>query len=76
MLSLESSSTRMFNLARNDMYYNRQISSEETLNEISAVTVEDVQHVAMQLFQHSDYGIVVVGDLEDINVKIDDFQMH
>jgi predicted Zn-dependent peptidase len=76
MLSLESSSSRMFSLAKNDMTYGRQILADEVLERIGNVTLEDVQHVAMELFQHSDYGIVVVGDLEDLNVKIDEFQTH
>ncbi len=76
MLSLESSSTRMFNLAKNDMYHERQVTAEEVLAEISKVTVEDVQHVAMELFQHSNYGIVVVGDLEQFDFRTEDFLMH
>lgn len=76
MLSLESSSSRMFSLAKNDMTYGRQILADEVLERIAAITIEDVQHVAMELFQHSDYGIVVVGDLEELNVKIDEFQTH
>ncbi len=76
MLSLESSSTRMFNLAKNDMYHDRQVTAEEVLAEISKVTVEDVQHVAMELFQHSNYGIVVVGDLEQFDFRTEDFLMH
>jgi predicted Zn-dependent peptidase len=76
MLSLESSSSRMFSLAKNDMTYGRQILADEVLERIAAVTIEEIQHVAMELFQHSDYGIVVVGDLEDLNVKIDEFQTH
>jgi predicted Zn-dependent peptidase len=76
ILSLESSSTRMFNLARNDLYYERQITAEEVLDEISGVSIDDVQKVAMELFQHSDYGIVVVGDIQQLDLNIDQFQTH
>jgi len=76
ILSLESSSSHMFNIARNDMYHGRQISTEETLTKISAVTVDEIQKVAMELFQHSVYGIVVVGDLDELDVKVQDFHMH
>ncbi|HJZ13067.1 MAG TPA: pitrilysin family protein [Acidobacteriota bacterium] len=76
ILSLESSSTRMFNLARNDLYFQRQISTEELLEEVSRVSIDDVQHVAMELFQHSKYGIVVVGDLDDLDIRLEDFQIH
>ncbi len=76
ILSMESSSSRMFSLARNDLYHGRQIAIEEILEQVSAVTVSDVQHVAMGLFQHSNYGIVVVGDLDHLDLQVNDFQMH
>ena len=76
ILSLEGSSSRMFNLARNDLYYERQITTEEILTAISAVTISDVQHIAMELFQHSNYGVVVVGDLDHLDLQVKDFQTH
>ena len=68
ILSLESSSNRMFSLARNEMIFGRQISTEEILEEISKVTVDDVLRVSQDLFLHSNYGTVVVGDLDELNV--------
>jgi predicted Zn-dependent peptidase len=68
ILSLESSSNRMFSLARNEMIFGRQISTEEILEEISKVTVDDVLRVSQDLFLHSNYGIVVVGDMEELDV--------
>jgi predicted Zn-dependent peptidase len=76
ILSLEGASSRMFNLARNDLYHERQIGTEEILEKISAVTIEDVQHVAMQLFHHSNYGVVVVGDLDELDLHLNEFQTH
>jgi predicted Zn-dependent peptidase len=70
ILSLESSSNRMFSLARNEMIFGRQISTEEILDEISKVTVDDVLRVSQDLFLHSNYGIVVVGDMDDLNIAI------
>jgi predicted Zn-dependent peptidase len=70
ILSLESSSSRMFSLARNEMIFGRQISTEEILEEISKVTVDDVLRVSQDLFLHSDYGIVVVGDMDELNLAI------
>jgi predicted Zn-dependent peptidase len=76
ILSLEGSSSRMFNLARNDLYHERQIETQEILDNISAVTITDVQHVAMELFQHSNYGVVVVGDMDRLDLQLNDFQTH
>ena len=66
ILSLESSSSRMFSLARSDMTFGRQITTDEILEGISKVTVDDVQRVGRELFDHSNYGTVVVGDLEEL----------
>jgi len=71
ILSLESSSTKMFNLAKNDMYYGRQIDTQEILDKISGVTIDDVQAVAQEIFLHPGYGIVVVGDLEEVDINLD-----
>jgi predicted Zn-dependent peptidase len=74
ILSLESSSNRMFTLARNEIYHGRQISVDETLEHINAVTQDDVKRVAADLFQHEDYGIVALGDLEDLDLREDDLK--
>jgi predicted Zn-dependent peptidase len=69
ILSMESSSSRMFNLARSDMTFGRQISTDEVLEGISKVTLDDVQRIGRELFDHSNYGTVVVGDLEELVVN-------
>ena len=42
MLSLESTSSRMSNLARQEMYFDRQFGLDETIEGIERVTAEDV----------------------------------
>ena len=43
MLSLESTSSRMSNLARQEIYFDRQFGLDETIEGIERVTAEDVQ---------------------------------
>lgn len=74
ILSLESSSNRMFSLAKNELYHQRQIPPEETLRKISAVTIGDVQKVASDLFENADYGTAVVGDLENLDISLESFR--
>lgn len=75
ILGLESSSNRMFTLARNEMYHGRQISVDEALEHINAVTQDDVRRVAADLFRHNDYGIVVLGDLKGLDLREEDLRM-
>jgi predicted Zn-dependent peptidase len=50
MLSLESTDSRMFKLGRSELYHGRQISLDELMARIDAVTADDVQAMAAALF--------------------------
>ncbi|HUI84877.1 MAG TPA: pitrilysin family protein, partial [Candidatus Binatia bacterium] len=51
MLSLESTTARMSNLARQEMYYDRFVSMDEIIDRIQSVTVEDLLRSANELFR-------------------------
>ncbi len=61
MLSLESTSARMSNLARQEIYYGRQYGLGEILAGIEAATPEAVHAVARQLFQDRSLALAAVG---------------
>jgi predicted Zn-dependent peptidase len=61
MLSLESTSSRMAHLARQELYFGRHFTLDETLDSIEAVTAGDVQRVAGDLFQDRGLVATVVG---------------
>ena len=63
MLSLESTSSRMSNLARQEIYFDRQFGLDETLEGIEAVTSDDVQRVARELFANGALGATVLGQM-------------
>ena len=50
LLSLESSSARMNHLARQEIYFGRQLTLDEILGAIEAVSADDVQRVAAEIF--------------------------
>src|SRR6266436_5199604 len=50
MLSLESSTSRMSNLSRQEMYFGRFFSLDETIEQIESVTAEEVIEMADGLF--------------------------
>ncbi len=61
MLSLESSSSRMSNLARQEFYYGRQFPVNEILAGIDAVTDEDLLRLSREIFDPSSCTLAVLG---------------
>ncbi len=51
MLSLESTSSRMSDLARQELYFPRHYSMDETLASIEQVTADDIQRVSRDMFR-------------------------
>jgi len=71
MLSLESSTARMSNLARQEMYYDRFSSMDEIIQRIQAVTVDDLLQTANELFQPQLIAVTVLGNLNGLKVSRD-----
>jgi predicted Zn-dependent peptidase len=71
MLSLESSTARMSNLARQEMYYDHFIGMDEIMNRIQAVTVEDLLKSANELFQPELIAVTVLGNLAGLKITRD-----
>jgi predicted Zn-dependent peptidase len=68
ILSLESSGSRMSNLARQQMYFNYFFGPSEILERVEAVTVEQVQQMAQRLFQTERVALTMLGRLDGIEV--------
>jgi len=63
MLSLESTSSRMSNLARQELYFGRFFSLDEILEAIEAVTAVELQSLAQRYFQTDHIAVTVLGPL-------------
>jgi predicted Zn-dependent peptidase len=61
MLCLENTSSRMSQLARQEIYFRRQFTLDELLAGIDAVTSDDVLRVAADLFRDGASVATVVG---------------
>ena len=66
VLGLESTTSRMSQLARSEIYFGRQIELSEHLAAIDGVSADDVQHVATELFCDGSVGATVLGRLNGI----------
>jgi len=73
MLSLESSSSRMSNLARQDIYYGRQFSLDEIIAGIDGVTSDGVQALARKMLHGRNCSAAVLGRLDGLNLSPDQF---
>ncbi len=62
MLSLESSSSRMSNLARQELYFGGQFSLNEILSGIDRVTREDLQQLSGEMFDPQRCTLAVLGN--------------
>ena len=71
MLSLESTSSRMSNLARQELYFHRFSSLDEILASIEAVTREEVQTLAQEFFKPEQIAVTVLGPLNGFNLTRD-----
>jgi predicted Zn-dependent peptidase len=68
MLNLESTSSRMSHLARQEIYFDRQFSLDETLEGVEQVSTADVQRVARDLFSDGALGATVVGAVGGLEI--------
>jgi predicted Zn-dependent peptidase len=68
MLSLESTSSRMSNLARQELYFPRFYSFDEMLESIESVTRDEVQQVAQEFFQNDKVALAMLGRVEDMGI--------
>ncbi len=69
MLGLESTSSRMGNLARQQMYFGRFFTLDEMLESIEAVTAEQVRQIAREFFNPKNITLAVLGNLGDFRIK-------
>jgi predicted Zn-dependent peptidase len=69
MLSLESSSARMSNLARQEMYFDRFYDLDELIAKIEAVTVEDLTSLANAFFNTESVAVTILGNLTGLKIS-------
>jgi len=69
MLSLESSTARMANLARQELYFDRFFGLDEIANRIEAVTSADLTAMAQEYFHGEDIAVTVLGNLNGLKIS-------
>lgn len=72
MLSLESTSSRMSNLARQELYFQRFWTFNEMLEAIEAVTRDQVQAIAHQFFTTENIALAMLGRVKSMDITRED----
>ncbi|HLX36603.1 MAG TPA: pitrilysin family protein [Candidatus Binataceae bacterium] len=73
LLGMESTDSRMNRLARNEIYFRRDVPLEELAKGIESVTNDQLIELAARCFPSSGMAMVTLGDLKGRNVAADVF---
>ncbi|HEY1975458.1 MAG TPA: pitrilysin family protein [Candidatus Baltobacteraceae bacterium] len=68
-LSLESTSSRMIRLGRNEFALGRYLSPEEIEARVDAVTADELQELAQELLPDPNVGLCVIGPVDESTIS-------
>jgi predicted Zn-dependent peptidase len=69
LLSLESTTSRMSGIARQEYYFGRQFSPDEIIAHIDAVTLETIQAVATSIVDPESVSLTLLGNLRNPGIS-------
>lgn len=72
VLGLESTSSRMSNIARQEMYFGRTFTLDEIMESIEQVTAAQIRRLAREWFQPERIALAALGDLQGFEVGRED----
>lgn len=72
VLGLESTSSRMANLARQETYFRHFMSMDEMLERVERVTAEEVQALAQRFFDPKQIAVAMLGPLGSFRLRRQD----
>lgn len=65
LLSLESTTSRMSGIARQEYYFGRQYTPDEIIEHIDAVTLDDIRAAAKTIVDPASLSLTLIGNLKD-----------
>lgn len=69
LMGLESSNSRMANLARQEIYFGQFFTADEIIARIDAVDIQQVQTMAARLFDPERIAVTLLGRLDGIKLN-------
>jgi predicted Zn-dependent peptidase len=71
LLSLESTTSRMSGIARQEYYFGRQYTADEIIEHIDAVTLDDIRDVARSIVDPESLSLTLLGNLKNPGIDAD-----
>jgi predicted Zn-dependent peptidase len=71
LLSLESTTSRMSGIARQEYYFGRQYSPDQIIEHIDAVTLDDIRNVARSIVDPESLSLTLLGNLKNPGIDAD-----
>ena len=69
ILGLESSSSRMNNIARQEIYYGRNFSPKEIMGEIDSITLGQIRELAERTIKKESFSLTVHGPIHEEDLR-------
>ncbi len=71
LLSLESTTSRMSGIARQEYYFGRQYTADQIIEHIDAVTLDDIRDVARLIVDPESLSLTLLGNLKNPGIDAD-----
>jgi predicted Zn-dependent peptidase len=71
LLSLESTTSRMSGIARQEYYFGRQYGPDQIIEHIDAVTLDDIREVARAIVDPESLSLTLLGNLKNPGIDAD-----
>jgi predicted Zn-dependent peptidase len=71
LLSLESTTSRMSGIARQEYYFGRQFTADQIIEHIDAVTLDDIRDVARAIVDPESLSLTLLGNLKNPGIDAD-----
>ncbi|MBI5050324.1 MAG: insulinase family protein [Nitrospirae bacterium] len=65
ILSLESTSSKMTNIAKQEIYYGKYYSPQEIISAVESVTLEDVKSLSKRLTANNPFALTIYGPVKE-----------
>jgi predicted Zn-dependent peptidase len=69
ILALESTSNKMTNIAKQEIYYGKYFSPSEIISMVESITIDDVKDLSKRLVENKPFALTVYGPVKEDDLK-------